>query len=441
MNLRRHPLLLAAAVGLVLLAAWWWPRSHGPTYQGRDVRGWLAVPTAVSGPSPLEEFTVKPEMLEAFRQMGPDAIPVLAEVAFDLHASHPRLSRIPWLRRDSAPRWMAALPDPVMKWLDYRSSYLPEIALAALRELRPPAALLFPSCTNRLSDSDPWKRTVALKLLPCVANEREVAARLLVPYLAAADPGDSESAWRSLSRLGPAAVVVVPNLITWLTNQDSFHASKAVDCLRNVGPGASNALPVLRHRFTVEKSPSTRLQLAVAAAAIDPGEFWATETIRAALTNGSARGQASHALSLLSRSTNVAPIFERELVALTHADEDQNQQSWMALNALCRANLDLARKLPVLTDCLGSTNGVLRTVAAGWLLDFQPANARAFTGVTNALANNQPGVAPEWLLTRLTKLGPAAAPALPLLRQLLSGVTPSQREPIEDAIHALEGAH
>ncbi len=441
MNLRRHPLLLAAAAGVVLLAVWWWPRSHGPKYQGRDVRGWLAVPTAVSGPDQLEEFTIKPQMLEAFRQMGTNAIPVLADVAFDLHASHPRLSRIPWLRRDSAPRWMAALPDPLLEWLDYRSSYLPEIALAALRELRPPAALLFPSCTNRLADSDPWKRRVAIKLLPCVADEREVAARLLVPYLAAADPGESENAWSSLSRLGPAAVVVVPQLITWLTNQDSIQASKAVGCLRNIGPGASNALPVLRHRFTVEKSQPTRLQLAVAAAAIDPGEFWATETMRAALTNGPTRGLADHALSLLCRSTNVAPLFERELVALARGDEEQSQQSWAALDALCRANLDLARKLPVLTDCLGSTNGVLRTVAAGWLLEFQPTNARAFTGVTNALANNQPGVAREWLLTRLTELGPAAAPTLPLLRQLLSGVTLSQREPIEDAIHAIEGAH
>jgi hypothetical protein len=146
-------------------------------------------------------------------------------------------------------------------------------------------------------------------------------------------------------------------------------------------------------------------------------------------------------LTILRYSTNMAPCFERELGTLARAGEKRNRVAWSALEAICRANLDIARKLPVVTDCLTSTNAALRATAAGWLLEFQPASAEAFAGVTNALAAGAPDMDEQWLLGRLVKLGPAAVPALPLLRQLHSRTAmPLQREQIADAIHALERA-
>ncbi len=444
MNLRRRFLPLAAVVGAVLLTLWWRHRPHGPTYQGRDVRGWLSLQTAVGGPGHLGEITVKPPMLEAFRAMGTNAIPVLVEAAFDREAAYPRLSLAPGLMKEPPPSWAKAVPDPVLEWLGQRSSYLPEIALAALDELRPPAALLFPGGINRLASSNSWERTVAMQLLGCVSDDRERAASLVVPYLASQDPRDSGQALGVLCKLGPAAVVAVPQLTAWLTDSDRRRALMAAGCLGRIGRGASNALPALRLCFETEKSSSVRFLIATEANDIEPEEFWSEEPTRAVLTgmtNQQTRDEAESVLRLLSSSTNIAPRFQQELSALARTGEGQNRLALAALDALCQANLDPIRKIPVLTDCLSSTNIAVRITAAGWLLDFQPTNELAFASVTNGLTRSYPEVDREWLLARLAKLGAAAAPALPLLRQLHARASPDQQESIADAIHTIEGAH
>jgi hypothetical protein len=289
-NLRRRLLPLAAVVGSVLLAFWWRSHSRGPTYQGRDVRAWLAVQPGIGGPEHLGGFDVTPETLLAFQQMGPDAIPALARVALDQRSSYPHLFWAPGLMNDRPPGWTKVLPAPVFDWLARQSSYLSEVATAALGQLRPPAALLFPCCTNQLSSPNPWERTVAIQLLGCVSDGRERAASLLLPYLVSPSPPESDGAWQSLRKLGPAAVVAVPQLTAWLTNGTPGQAVRAVYCLGSIGPGASNALPALRQRFEAERSEPVRLAIGAEANAINPGELWTETTMRARL-NGMTGGR------------------------------------------------------------------------------------------------------------------------------------------------------
>lgn len=80
MKFSRRRLLFAALVGEVALAAWRLVRPHGPTYQGRDVRGWLALDSGRDGDI-MEEF--ESDSLPAIREMGTNAFPELIEIALE----------------------------------------------------------------------------------------------------------------------------------------------------------------------------------------------------------------------------------------------------------------------------------------------------------------------------------------------------------------------
>jgi hypothetical protein len=212
-------------------------------------------------------------------------------------------------------------------------------------------------------------------------------------------------------------------------------------CLRQIGLGASNTLPQLRRNYLAETKPNERLYIAFTALAIEPPGGWGEAEVRTMLAVGGDEGLCRNALDWLKPQTNAMPRFEQELAAL--ARTGKKDLAWPALDALVKADLGSARTSPVLTDCLFSTNLEVRVSAAGWLLEFQPTNSLAFEVVTNAFTDDKFGdgtghITRYWLMTCLAKLGPAAAPALPLIRKYYLAA-PYARDRIAKAIRTIEG--
>jgi hypothetical protein len=148
----RRRLLFAAMVGAVVLTAWGLSRPHGPTYQGRDVRGWLALESGTDGDK-LEEFEFGPDSIPAIRAMGTNAFPELIEIALE---GLPKRMILAASLDEHLPGLFEKMPDPFQDWLRewFRyGSHIPNYAMAAVGALRPSAALVFPAFTNAIARS------------------------------------------------------------------------------------------------------------------------------------------------------------------------------------------------------------------------------------------------------------------------------------------------
>ena len=434
---RRHPLLLAVMAGILLLAAWWLLRPHGPTYQGRDVRGWLLFQERQSyfsiGHSSYA-FAVKPDVVAALRAMGTNAFPPLVEEAFHREETK-RQKLLGWLKENCDPL-VQRLPEEVAGWF-LAGSDINILAEDAISELQPPATVLFPLITNRLDGPD---GDIARRLLLWVADDRETAARLLIPFLSQTN----DLIPRMLSRLGPAARVAIPKLMAGFDSTNIYVRLQTAACLGAIGPEASNALPVLRAAFTVETNQFRRSFIAMNALRIGAPEFWAENELRRVLA-GTDQRLRYDMVDRLTSWTNVSPLPERELETLARCDacdawppvSSATPVAALAIDVLYNANLDRSRIMQVLADCIWSKNLYVRADALDHMLEFKPSNAPAFAGLTNTLAKPQTrtfdgSYSYDRLVARLVKLVPVNPQAQQALDELR--ITPADVAEVEARI-------
>lgn len=382
MNLRRPSLQLAATVGAVLLAAWWCLRPHGPTYQGRDVRGWLLLRER----EPYSEG-VQPDVLAALRTMGTNAISPLVEACFDQPPVRYQIHE--WFRTN-APWFANQIPDGMRDWL-LTGSGIGGIAYDAIDKLRPPAAVLIPLLTNRLNHPYP-DYEYAMRPLAAVGDDQEAAARMLGTFLR----NSTQFTARLLKDMGPAITVVLPELTTNLSIATPDAAFEIIGCLGVIGPAASNTLLSIRTRFQAEGNLYRRLNIARCAIQIGSPDFWAENEVRSALVGANIESRYAVA-NYLKHWTNISPRFELELRNLAlRVEEDSDPDPYssslhiaeaIAAQALGNANLDHSHILPVLANCLRSPHCYVRVYAADKLLELEPANRPAFACLTNVLAD------------------------------------------------------
>jgi hypothetical protein len=386
----RQFLTLAALVGMAMLGVWWLQRPQGPTYQGRDVRGWLLIAANEYVAANLKGnglVAVSPRVLTAFRAMGTNATPLLVDAALTARAE-PLGGRImDWLDQD-----FPALASEILntQWVWLSSGEVQTVAWDALESLQPPADLLFPLVTNRLRNSNGVVNDAAMSLLLCAGDEREAVARRLAPLIST----EPLLAAQLLKQLGPDAVVVLPQLVASLGTPDKEARLETVHCLGAIGAGASNALPALRTAFEAESKTLPRLHIAKAAWKIGAPGFWADHDICEAL-GGTNRPLRLEVIRLLSDWTNISPRFEVELGALACRTANECNPDWreplasVVLNTLYSANLDRTRMIPLLNECIQSTNPCVRLNATDKLLELVPTNALAFSSLTNLLSDRR----------------------------------------------------
>ena len=434
---RRRPLLLAALAGAVFLTAWWLLCPQGPTYQGRDVRGWLLFrerDSSISLKGGSIGFYVKPDVLAALRAMGTNAFPPLVEEAFHREQTK-RQKWLGWLKENCDPL-VQRLPDAVYDWF-VAGSYVNILAEVAIAELQPPATVLFPLITNRL---DGPEGDIACRLLLAVSDERETAAKLMMPFLSQ----DAPNIPQMLSRFGPAARVAIPKLMAGFGSTNVYVRLQTAACLGAIGPEASNALPALHGLFVAETNQFRRFFIAMNAFQISASEFWAEDEMRRALL-GTDQPLRYDTVHRLTSWTNVAPIFEAELEKLARCnacDADTSAfhtvpVSAVAIDALYHANLDRSRIIQVLADCIWSKDLYVRADALDHMLEFRPTHEPAFAGLTNTLANPltwtfDGGYSYDRLVVRLVKLVPVNPQAQKALDELR--ITPAVVAEVEARI-------
>ena len=380
------------------------------------------------------------EVLTAFKAMGTNAIPPLVEAALTVPPASLKERLTEWA--NYAPAQHPQLPPEVRAWLC--SGDLRYFAQTALNSLRPSADLLFPLVTNRLRSPEGASDLFAMELLLGVGDDRETVARRLVPLLVT----EPLLTTHALKRIGPAAVVVLPQLVAALSATNREIRLETVRCLATIGLRASNALPAVRVVFDAETDLVSRFDIAMDAMDIGAPGFWAEDEIRRAIV-GTDRPLRLEVVHLLFRRQSISPRFGRELADLARSDVGDRKPgstvedalASVAIDTLYRSKFDRTAMARLLNDCLRSTNVYVRINVTDKLLELEPANASAFSILTNVLVDTLPrkefsGFPYRKLQERLVKLVPLNPQAVGQLRRFRAGMPPEMEAEVAAALKA-----
>ncbi|WP_344452115.1 hypothetical protein [Actinocorallia aurantiaca] len=309
--------------------------------------------------------------------VDPDTPDTTAESAETLAALAPltepaRPALVAYVTAQTPDAWTH--PDP-------RSRRAYQQSVLALATLNDPAALP-PLLTALDGDTDAWRAVQASRHLP------EAAADLLPRLTRRLYRADLSTEWSdmstnalisALSRLGdPAAVPVLVHIATTAADHRSCHLTAyALNALASFGSAAAPALPLI-HSLTTADDPAVRASAASA--------LWAITTAPA------------------------VPVAILTALLESHAQRE-------AAEALGRIGTPAAPAIPLLRTMLTASYDWTRIHAAAAIWDIT-ADPTVLSILLTAWDEN-PATA-VFVLACLTRMGPAAAPALPRLREELA---------------------
>lgn len=273
---RRYSIWVGIALVVIALFSLFhrWGRSAEPNWGGLGVSEWLELHEEASCKSGrIDGFTASwmeptPDLMNAVRSMGTSAIPRLVEIGLSPAPRERRRAILYWLD-ERAPWTEPIFTRGVRRWVG-GGELLPPLARAVIGELRPSAADLHPWVTKQLSS--PY----ALLMLSDVSEDREAAAAILNSQSARFDRLVLANAAGALGQAGAAAI---PALVRCLTD-DKQVGPYAFECLCRLGPAAADCVPELRAFFDQQCRADYRIRLALLAANVDPGTFWAEPELR-----------------------------------------------------------------------------------------------------------------------------------------------------------------
>jgi hypothetical protein len=210
--------------------------------------------------------------------MGNNAVPFLVSEVFQSH-------------RDSALRSnLHSFFLPMPRWAG-RGSFWPhhqanQLATELLRDLRPPASALLAAVGPRLTSTRPSEFRQALYLLGSAGSE----ADLVLPHLISgltnrADPLVSALAAQSLRWLGPAGSNAFPQVLQVL--EDGSQNGSLAIWLAGLGPLARPAVPHLERLMMTATNQWSAIAAAFTLSHIEPDHSRAMALLRAALDNDS----------------------------------------------------------------------------------------------------------------------------------------------------------
>lgn len=238
---------LAISVGVMV---WREAARDEPKYQGKPVSYWLE-----NWPSSSGNSTAAGRALEA---IGPTAAPFYVRVVQHKDS---------WLRRSYNQGWLSCLdrlPPPFSKWLPEHTSLNSKrrLALLALGTFCVGATNAIPALIEALRDEDSHVQAAALYALRRVDPKSTQAIAAVTRYLKAhrRDAYTGLTAAVSLWHLDPAQVpLIVACLTDMLTqNQQFVFDAHVLDFLRQLGPAAKEALPLLERGRQSESNEEYR---------------------------------------------------------------------------------------------------------------------------------------------------------------------------------------
>ncbi len=261
MSWKRRWLLLLSLAGALAFAGCAVLHDRGTYYEGKSIGYWFG--KYCGGWNNGRED----EAVDAFCKLGTNALPYLVSKALSTPGYiisgsnlYPLLEKLPdkWYLEDSvAPYSMG------------------ELAVEAIREINPSAAVILPYVNDALNSGNPLRYHRAIEILARV----ETNTALLVPYFGKAlhvkdrDPllHSRAVALSSLRYLGTNTLPALPDLL-WLLNDYSKPEFTFVDlacCLGNLGTNAVAAIPRLHIGFQNEPDWACKCEIASALCRID----------------------------------------------------------------------------------------------------------------------------------------------------------------------------
>lgn len=428
--------VLAAAAFCMILS-----RDRGePVYQGKTASSWLAQFRKGNIVQPGRRITFKVEAEDAFRSMGPAAVPYLAKAIESResagHKFHAAMLR--WMPR-SLKRRFPFYPD--------QSGDVRTTALIMLGELGPAARAAIPALLRCLKQGDPNLRHTALVSLARVgAGDPRCRAALLHGLQ---DPHDDirVSAAMFLENNPPLDPQDVPKLVACLEDRDARVRGPAARMLGTIGPPAQAALGALLRRAENDEDTLIRAHAAYSAWLIDPARLPVTLGV---LETGARSGD-SRSCFLLGRlgpaaapavpalvgilNDPTSPVLMEAGAALGNIGP-QARAALPALKGLCQAAEDPHLRLhwavqivkidssetnfwPLLRETLHGENDWDRILAAHTLWTLHQPAPDLIPGLVTLIENrdgDRPLFARLAAVDLLGEMGGQAAGALPVLR-------------------------
>jgi HEAT repeat protein len=182
-------------------------------------------------------------------------------------------------------------------------------AAAALATYGPEAKEAIPPLIETLDDQDADVSLVAVNALVSIGNEAQPA---LVKALHHSKPRVRAGAWSALTRMGPAAKTVLPDVLAILSNpkEESLARQSAARAVAAIGMEASDAIPALLDALKDADDP-LRNAAALALPAIGPENGGVVKGLAAALRDAKfpqgELGAAQALRSLGPRARNAIP--------------------------------------------------------------------------------------------------------------------------------------
>ena len=380
MRRTRLNLLLLAGI-LVAVGGWFlFGGAGGPKYEGKSVAYWFKAFYQASHHPRRTRFRPASKPLDALRQMGTNAVPYLLDRAMNAE-------------KDTAVRkaffdFLELLPESWHAPGYVSKEQIRESAIQALREIKPPAALVLPRLARALTEPKSPPSDRAISVLETVGEGRET----LIPHFAAALQATNQNtrlaaAW-FIEEMGPKAASAVPDLIRVLRTTERPNTSflEAAFALGRIGSQAAPALPLLTQAWETETDVYQRFSLAMVLCLIEPLQREPFAMLVNALTNQPSSvvevRDAAWRLGLLG--TNAADAIP----ALLQAAERTKGNVLLIARSFKEIGAPPSLLLPAARAGLQSGEGKYRVELAAWMVGISPGDPQAQAALVSEITNH-----------------------------------------------------
>jgi len=362
-------IIVLALVGLSLVATilFFWHQADSTSFQGKKVKTW-AMQLASYDP------TARDEAVNAFKNMGPTAVPGLVKL---LQTKDPGLRRRAWAIAVKLPRRLRAWFFKDVNWPDPNDVHA--AAAKALGLIGPEAQPAVPALARSLHDQS---RQVRLEAATAMARIGKVSVPMLVEALHDPDPEVRHAAAYALGEIGPEAHAAVPRLLEMLSETNGPLRTSVAYSLGRIGPSDLSALVnLLEHGSAASQVEAAKLLV---------GYYRSLRrTIpaigkRATNESPAIRQQALESLSVIRDAQALALS-----ITLRSLKDPAVEVRLAATTALCQMGLPSQAVVKPLSECLSDESPAVRASAAQSLGNLGPVAKSAVPALTASLDDKE----------------------------------------------------
>ncbi len=366
------------------------------------------------------------EAMAAIRELGTNAVPYLVDEVFSSGITSAEQQHyyqvVNGLRRS-------------LKWPPLiTASERNEAASIALKELKPPAPLLISLIQKHLKGTNISSRSDAIFILGTSGEHAEQTVPYLMEALKSPQPNMRVLALQGLGWIGPAAAPAIPAMAALLSdNNNSLRLSAAI-ALGRVGPEARPVSPVLRELADKELDWRKRCRLQAALCQIDAGQTQALAFLIDGFQNHQPASERYIAADCLG---DIGPNASSSvLVLLDVLRESDSQSASRIIRALGKIGTPKEEFLPILKQRFQSGDDLTRLNLASQVLYLVPGDHQAHLLLLDLITHTTSGQV--YAIQALARAGPAAAEAIPVLREIAEQGSGRERAEAIKALKSIE---